>query len=109
MALATLLWSPSVRADEPAAPQAVKLSPEIQAMLSQLLKAVDDDTSDNSKPTTPSPTEQKVKAATQTTSLSTGSLRTGGLASPSLGGHGIVSGIPRLTNEQWRDLFPLRK
>ena len=109
MVLATVVCSLPASADEPQAPQAIKLSPELQAVLSQLLKAADEDTSEVSKPTAVSPAEQKAKAAIPATSLSTGSLRTGSLASPSLGGHGIISETPRLTNEQWRELFPLRK
>jgi hypothetical protein len=122
--LATTVFSLTARGDEPPVPQAAQLTPQIQAMLAELLKAADADaapeTAPTAPPTAPVPpsapttpaapaTTQKAKAA-PSTALSTGSLRTGGLTpSGSLGGHGTLGGAPRLTDDEWRQQFPVRK
>lgn len=107
--------SAPTRADDS---EVIKLTPQIQAMLSQLLKAADADAAEEAKPdspsSTPAPTpeaagSQQPKASPLSTALRTSSLRTGGLATSTLGGHGLLGGAPRLTNEEWRQLFPVRK
>lgn len=150
MVLAFSIFASIGRGDEPSTPQVptipqnVRLTPEMQAMLaellktlgtsqsgtpaptgtapagntdanklapliSQLLKGLESDEVDEPKPTPhsePSPATssgQKSQAApVPNTGLCTSSLRTGGLATSTL------NGTPRLTNEQWRMLFPIR-
>lgn len=119
---ATLLPAPT-RADDP---PAIKLAPQIQAMLAELLKNAEGEPAADAAPanpppappataTTPAATAPAAKApgtaANQpVTSLQTGTLRTGSLmTSAPLGGHGLTGGTPRLTAEEWRQLFPGRK
>lgn len=101
-------------ADEADAP---KLTSEQKAVLTQLLKSMDLDGA-NEQPATPPSTapgdpEKPAKPKQNepiATSLSTGSLRTGHLGtSASLGGHGTQGGTPRMTNDEWRQLFPQRR
>jgi hypothetical protein len=147
MVLAFTIFAPPARGDEPSTPevptipQNIKLTPEMQAMLaellktlgtnqagtpapagtptgnvdanklapliSQLLKGLDSDQIDEPKPTPhpePSPTastgQKSQPASGSSTGLHTSSLRTGGLVTSTL------NGTPRLTKEQWRELFP---
>ena len=110
------LLSPA-RADEP---QAIKLAPQIQAMLAELLKTADGEPAPDAAPANPAPAPDAATAPTAkapvsasnqpVTSLRTSSLRTGGLmTSASLGGHGLSGGTPRLTAAEWRQQFPVRK
>lgn len=129
--LAATIFSFSARGEEPDPSQIAKLTPQLQAMLKDLLKAADGDAADPapaapvapaavapSTPTTPSrPAPASATSATSTahsarsprtslgsTSLQTSSLRTGHLgASPSL------TGAPRLNDDEWRQLFPQKK
>jgi hypothetical protein len=107
------LFSIPTRAEEP---QAVKLTPQIQAMLAQMLKATEAQLGEDAEPadpeTAPAGDAPKSRSALKEPSagLSTGGLRTGSLmTSAPLGGRGLVGGAPRMTNEEWRQRFPLRK
>ena len=126
--LALLSWP--ARADEP---QAIKLAPQIQAMLAELLKTADAEPAENAAvaapaaPATPAasanpppvlpvatptlaPKANQPATGLATSSLTTSSLRTGGLmTSAPLGGHGMNGGTPRLTDAEWRQQFPVRK
>jgi hypothetical protein len=115
-AFCAALLSLPARADEP---QAIKLTPQIRAMLSELLKTADAEPAETATPTDPAPTPSTPpaiatapgsKANQPATGLSTSSLRTSGLmTSASLGGHGLIGGTPRLTDAEWRQQFPVRK
>ncbi|EDY17111.1 hypothetical protein CfE428DRAFT_5293 [Chthoniobacter flavus Ellin428] len=151
MALACTVFALTARADElsdpqvPNIPQEVKLTPEMQAtlaqllktlgtnqagnpapagtapngnvdpakvapMISQLLKMLNSDNSDQNDDPKPAPHSeqaptpsngQKSQQTTGSTGLQTTSLHSGGLVTGTLGG------TPRLTREQWRALFPI--
>jgi hypothetical protein len=96
---------------------AIPLTPQQKALLSQLLKSMDLDEAKEQPAPPPSTTPDGSDKATKpkhsepmTSSLSTGSLRTGHLGtSASLGGHGTQGGTPRMTNDEWRQLFPQRR
>jgi hypothetical protein len=100
-------------------PKAFTLSPEIQALLAELLKAVNATKSEATallEPETEAPAAQvanrevKQPALGSLGSLRTGSLTTSGLApTGGLGGHGTKSGSSRASEEEWRMLFPLRQ
>ena len=112
--LSTTVLSLSARGEEPPVSQTVKLTPQIQAMLAELLKAADADPaaedSSTGNPATASATAapaEKIKPPLST-ALHTNSLRTGGLSTGSLGGHGTLDGAPRMTKEEWRQMFPVR-
>jgi hypothetical protein len=97
------LLSGPVRADEP---QAVKLTPQVQALLQQLLKAAEMEVAEDATTTTTDPAARPSpeggapasRKKEPSTGLQTGNLRTGSL-----------SGTPRMTEEQWRQLFPARR
>ncbi|MEI9894309.1 MAG: hypothetical protein WDN28_10610 [Chthoniobacter sp.] len=122
MVLAATVLAKPARADEPPLSDVTKLTPQIQAMLAELYKAANlDPAADAPTPaastSTPIPSAPAAPAAPPvkmraplSTALHTSSLRTGGLTtSGSLGGHGALDGAPRLTSEEWRELFPVRK
>ncbi len=123
VALSAVLFTTPVRADDPPAP--VKLTPEVQALLKDLLKQMDVDPEETKPQATPAAptappatapatsstpvTAPKTEPAPSSTSLRTGSLQTSGLQpSASLGGRGMAGGTPRLSIADWRLLFPLR-
>jgi len=115
---ATLLAVPS-RAQEP---RALTLTPNVEAMLKDLLKSTDSGGASEAAPSTPAappvkaptpaPTASSKTGVASPTSLRTSSLSTssltpsGGLATSSLGGHGLQGGTPRLNDTDWRALFP---
>jgi hypothetical protein len=125
MVLAATVFSLSAHAEPPAAPSATQLNPQIQAMLDDLLKTLE---TAGTQEGTPTPAEGAPKPAPSgpaaadgnaaaeaarikpvQSALQTSGLRTGGLmSSGSLGGHGMA-GAPRLTNAEWRQLFPARR
>jgi hypothetical protein len=118
--LAAMALHPSARGDEPAALQANPLTPQIQAMLAELLKAADIDpasppqptpapaastTSPNATGPAPAPSNPSAtKMIPSSNALHTGSLRTG-----HLGSSGSLTGAARMSNDEWRQLFPQRK
>jgi hypothetical protein len=116
VALAFVFIVQPVRADEP---HPAATSPEMQALVAQLLQAV------NAAQAEPAPVPAAAPAAAaapvakviprvasslQTGRLVTGSLRTSSLApSASLGGRGTTGGVARLNDEDWRLLFPIKQ
>jgi len=111
----------TVRAAEPAPPS---LTPELQAVLADLLKQMQAEAEVDPGPEpapAPAPQAAVVPVAPvapakpplgTASSLRTGSLSTGGLAGASLAPSGSVggrgqTGAPRLSKEEWRVVFPV--
>ena len=117
-AAAFVLVAAPVRADEP---HPAATSPEMQALVAQLLQAV---AAAQAEPVpvpaaaaapaaavAPAPqTIPQVASSLQTGRLVTGSLRITSLTSSApLGGHGTTGGVPRLSDEDWRLVFPIKQ
>ena len=116
VALAFALIAAPVRADKP---HPAATSPEMQALVAQLLQAV---AAAQAEPApvppaapaavvAPAPTAiPRVASSLQTGRLVTGSLRITSLTpSAPIGGRGTTGGIPRLNDEDWRLLFPIKQ
>jgi hypothetical protein len=118
------LFLAPARAEEPAP---VNLTPEMQAMLAELLKSMAQSAAQAAPEAAPVPEPAPVAptapaASPRETKPPLGSmsnLRTGGLTtsnltgaslapSASLGGRGTTGGVTRLNNNEWRLLFPAR-
>ncbi|MEP6672297.1 MAG: hypothetical protein ABJF10_24245 [Chthoniobacter sp.] len=111
MTLVSTLLSQSAPGDQAQHSQVAKLTPQIQAMLTQLLKEADVDVSptgaSSNHPAVSAPSSAPTRDANSqkstTTALQTKSLKTTGLST------GSLDGAPRMTNDEWRRLFPARK
>ena len=113
----------SARAAEPTPQQ---LTPELQALLADLLKQMQAGAEVDPAPApepAPAPQAAAVPVAPvapakpplgSASSLRTGGLSTGGLAGASLAPSGSVggrgqAGVPRLSKEEWRVIFPVQQ
>lgn len=107
----------------PAAPATTQkippeLLPQVMALLDELRKTASADSNDGVKPAAPSTTpiprtapaaEQSAPSSLLVTGLKTSTLGASHLApSASLGGHGLTGGASRLSDGDWRQLFPVK-
>ena len=96
-------------------PQPAAASAEMQALVAQLLQALAAAQAEPAPDSSPAPLPAASAPAPRaspraTSSLQTGHLSTTSLApSASLGGRGTSGGIPRLNDDDWRLLFPIRQ
>lgn len=107
----------SARAAEPVPQQ---LTPELQALLADLLKQMQAEAEVAPAPA-PAPVAVPVASGApakaplgSATRLRTGGLSAGGLAGASLAPSGAVggrgqTGVPRLSKEEWRVIFPVQQ
>ncbi len=135
MVFAATVFSTPARGEEPDASQVTKLTPQLQAMLSELLKAADGDAADPAPaapvapaatPAPPPTASARPSAATSTqgatsltstsaashpsgTSLGSPSLHTSSLRTGHLGAAPSLTGAPRMNDDEWRQLFPQKK
>jgi hypothetical protein len=124
--LAATVSSLPARGEEPDASQVAKLTPQLQAMLNDLLKAADGDaaapapaapvapaaatappTTSSARPSTA--TSTSLSSRPSSTSLGSTSLHTSSLRTGHLGASASLSGAPRMNDDEWRQLFPQKK
>jgi hypothetical protein len=121
--LAAVLFTTPVRADDS---RVARLTPQVQALLNELSKMEGAQPAPEAAPTpapampaTPAPTAPVSSPAPATglkrvatltaTALRTGALGTSRLMpSAPLSGRGLTGGAPRLSADDWRQLFPLQ-
>jgi hypothetical protein len=116
-----VLFLAPARAEEPTP---ITLTPEMQALLAELLKSAGQTAPEAAPvpdpvpaaPNAPVVTAREAKpplgstSSLKTSSLTTSTLTAGSLApSTSLNGRGTAGGSPRLSNDDWRQLFPVRQ
>jgi len=102
MALLNNLLSQSSPEDRAQLDQMAKLIPQVQSMVSQLLKEADIDV--DNRDGAP-PTNHRRRHASASTARD-GSSQTANTDGPT---SGTLDGSPRMTDQEWRQLFPLRK
>lgn len=128
MVLTVTVLSQPARGDEPDAAQIAKLTPQLQAMLNELLKAADGDATDpapaaptapppatpahlsvSTAPATPSLTSPASGSRSPRTALGSTMLQTSSLRTGHLGSSTSLSGAPRWNDDEWRQIFPQKK